>query len=228
MRRLLPLCLLVAIAACGGNSTPPTSPTPPPSPQPTPPAANRAPVIATVTVTPAFGIQNLTVFNFAANATDPDGDPLTFAWNIAGNAATGPNVGPVTFTNGFSGSAAVTVSDGRGGSATSSSNFIVGSMTGRWVGTMPGFSIVYDFTQNPGGILTANFTATGIVPVQGHLDPAVANTINAAGAVTFRSKVTTVGVLDYTITGNMDNTGVRFTGTVSGSGLSGPVVLTKQ
>ena len=93
---------------------------------------------------------------------------------------------------------------------------------------MPGFSIVYDFTQSSVGTLTATFTATGAVTVQGNLDPAVANTINSAGAVTFRSKVTTIGVLDYTVTGNMDNTGVRFTGSVSGSGLSGPVVLTKQ
>jgi hypothetical protein len=227
MRRLLPLCLLAMFAACSGeDAAPPTSPTPTTTPTPTP--ANRAPVIGTVTATPAFGIQNLTVFNFAVTASDPDGDPLTYTWNIAGNPASGPNVGPVTFANGFSGSAAVSVGDGRGGTASGSSNFIVGSMTGRWVGTMPGFSIVYDFTQNSAGILTATFTATGAVTVQGNLDPAVANTINAAGAVTFRSKVTTIGVLDYTVTGNMDTTGVRLTGTVSGSGLSGPVVLTKQ
>jgi len=170
----------------------------------------------------------LTPYNFAAIASDPDGDTLTYSWDIAGNARTGSNVGPVTFLNGGSFAASVTVTDSRGGSASANVNFIVGSMTGRWVGTMPGFSLVYNFNQNTLGLLTATWTAAGSIAVAGNLDPAAPNTVNSTGRVTFRSKPTSAGFLDFTITGDMDATGTRFTGSVSGSGLSGPVVLVKQ
>jgi Bacterial Ig domain len=225
MRRLMPVCLLFALAACGGSDgSTPTTPTTPTTPQ-----ANRAPVISSASVTPTFGIADITPFNFAAIASDPDGDTLSYSWNAAGNTAAAASPPPLVFSSpGGNGSATITVTDGRGGTASSSVNFIVGSMSGRWVGTMPGFALSYNFIQASPGTLTATFTATGAVGVTGNLDPASANTINGAGHVTFRSKVTSVGVQDYTITGDMDNTGTRFVGSVTGSGLSGPVVLVKQ
>jgi len=227
MRRTLIACSMVLAAACGGGSSTP-SPTPTPTPTPTP-QANRAPVISSATVTPTFGIADISTFNFAAIASDPDGDALTYSWNAAGNTTTGATPPPILFRSpGGNGQGVVTVTDGKGGSATSTVNFIVGSMQGRWVGTMPGFSLVYNFTQSSTATLTATFTATGSVAVAGNLDPASPNNVNAAGHVTFRSKITTAGFLDYTITGDMDTTGTRITGSVSGSGLNGPVVLTKQ
>ncbi|MEP6918365.1 MAG: hypothetical protein ABJC89_22150 [Acidobacteriota bacterium] len=222
--RALALLPLLTLAACGGSSSTPTTPTPPATPQ-----ANRAPVISSTTVTPTFGIADLSTFNFAAIASDPDGDALTYSWNAAGNSASGASPAPVVFVSpGGNGVATVTVTDGKGGTASSSVNFIVGSMSGRWVGTMPGFGLTYTFTQSSGGTLTASWTAVGAVTVTGTLDPAVANTINAAAHSTFRSKVTGGPFLDYTIVGDMDTTGTRFTGTVSGSGLSGAVSLVKQ
>jgi hypothetical protein len=225
MRRLVPVCLLFALAACGGGGgSTPTTPTTPTTPQ-----ANRSPVISSASVTPTFGIADITPFNFAAIASDPDGDTLSYSWNAAGNTAAAASPPPLIFASpGGTGSATITVSDGKGGTASSSVNFIVGSMTGRWVGTMPGFTLSYTFTQSSLATLTATFNASGAVAVTGILDPASPNAINGAGHVTFRSKVTSAGFLDYTITGDMDNTGTRFVGSVTGSGLNGPVVLVKQ
>ena len=226
IRRVLPLGFALALFSCGGgNGSPPA-----PSSTTTTVPANRAPVISSVTATPSFGIMGVSAFSFAALASDPDGDTVTYTWDIAGNARTGPNVGPVTFTSG-SGvqNATVTVTDGRGGSSTGSASFIIGNMTGRWVGTMPGFSLTYNFTQSTTGTLTATFTTVGQgLTVVGILDPASPNTITSGGRVTFRSKITNGGFLDYTIVGDMDNTGARFSGSVTGSGLNGPVTLTKQ
>ena len=77
-------------------------------------------------------------------------------------------------------------------------------------------------------MLTATFAAQGAILVSGTLDNAVANTINANGHVKFRSKVTGGPFQDFTIEGDMDQTGRRFTGQVTGSGLGGAVVLVKQ
>jgi len=226
IRRVLPLGLALALFSCGGGNGTPPGPTATTTTIP----ANRNPVISSVTATPSFGIMGVSAFNFAALASDPDGDTVTYTWDIAGNARTGPNVGPVTFTSGAGVlNAAVTVTDGRGGSSSGSANFVLGNMTGRWVGTMPGFNLTYNFTQSTTGVLTATFTTTGPgITVNGILDPAAPNTITSGGRVTFRSKITSAGFLDYSIVGDMDNTGARFNGSVSGSGLNGAVVLTKQ
>jgi hypothetical protein len=228
MRRLTATAALLLLTSCGGGGggSTPTTPTPPTTPAP---QANRAPIISSATVTPTFGIADITPFNFAAIASDPDGDALTYSWNAAGNSGSGATPPPLIFLSpGGSGSATVTVSDGKGGSASANVNFIVGSMSGRWVGTMPGFSITYNFTQSGSGTLTATWSVTGINNASGVLDSAAPNTINGAGRVTFRSKPTSAGFLDFTITGDMDNTGTRFNGSVTGSGLNGPVTMVKQ
>jgi hypothetical protein len=186
-------------------------------------------VISSATVTPTFGIADITAFNFAAIASDPDGDAVTYSWNAAGTAGSGATPPPLIFRSpGGAGVATVTVIDGKGGTASTNLNFIVGSMSGRWVGTMPNFTMTYNFTQATLGILTATWSVIGTNNASGNLDPASPNTINGAGHVTFRSKPTSAGFLDFTITGDMDNTGTRFTGSVTGSGLNGPVVMTKQ
>ena len=48
-------------------------------------------MIASVTVNPGFGVAGLQQFSFAAIASDPDNDSLTYAWDLAGNARTGAN-----------------------------------------------------------------------------------------------------------------------------------------
>ena len=99
---------------------PPAPPPPPPPPAPTaaPPPANRAPVVRANCDPCRVEVGRTAVVS--ADASDPDGDPLTYAWKAgAGSLATAsarqsnwtaPNQpGPVQFT--------VTVSDGKGGTA---------------------------------------------------------------------------------------------------------------
>jgi hypothetical protein len=200
----------VIVAACGGSggdSPTPTSPTPTPTP------SNAPPSITAMSMT-QFGIQQLSQFNFSASATDPNGDALTYAWDIAGNPASGSS-GTMFFSSGGGGTARVTVSDGKGGTATETRSFVVGSMSGTWRGVYPG----YEFTSN----LTQNGTrVTGDYQDQlgaGRLDPDYANTIDAEGNVVLRFKQ---GIfLDFTLRGRMDQTGRRISGGIHGSGYNG-------
>ena len=61
----------------------------------------------------------------------------------------------------------------------------------------------------------------------GNTDPAQPGQIKADGSMTMRIKIG--AFTDFTITGTMDSTGRRISGSVAGSGFTGqPIVLTKQ
>ena len=217
-RAFLSVFVCVIVAACGGGSG---SETPTPT-SPTPPApSNAAPSITAMSVTP-FGIQQLSQFNFSASATDPNGDALTYAWDLSGNPASGTS-GTMFFANGGSGTARVTVSDGKGGTATETRPFVVGSMSGSWRGSYPGYDFTSNLTQNGNGVTGDYRDQLG----DGRLDPAYANTIDADGNVVLRYKQ---GIfLDFTLRGRMDQTGRRISGGVYGSGYNGePFIMTKQ
>ena len=213
----LALCIVAFASACGGDS-----PTAPPPPPPAPPPSNRPPVITSVEFTPAFGIAYLTQFSFAASASDPDGDAITYAWDVAGNPSAAAN-GTIAFNTAGNGTARLTVTDGKGGTATESRNFVVGSMTGTWNGSYDVWLFTSTLAQN-GTAITGNY-ADQLGP--GRLDPAVANTIDANGNVKLRYKQATFS--DFTFTGTMDSTGRRITGVVNGSGfVNTPFTMTKQ
>jgi outer membrane protein OmpA-like peptidoglycan-associated protein len=106
------------------RTAPPPPPPPPPTPPPPPPtpapvaAANRPPVVRANCDPCRVEVGRTAIVS--ADAQDPDGDPLTYAWKAgAGSLATAsarqsnwtaPNQpGPVQFT--------VTVNDGKGGTA---------------------------------------------------------------------------------------------------------------
>lgn len=83
------------------------------------PGANRAPV-AVASGTPTSGTSPLTVAFSSAGSSDPDGDPLAFAWTF-GDGGTATTASPSrTYTTAGSYTAILTVSDGRGGTDTAS------------------------------------------------------------------------------------------------------------
>jgi len=220
MKRLLPYVLMLALVGCGGKT--PLSPTRTPIPDPAPAPANRNPVINSLTVNPTFAIAFLTPFTYGASASDPDGDTLTYIWDLAGNERSGSS-GSITFSRGFTGIFRLTVTDGRGGSASDTRTVTCGSMTGTWRGTFASFIFTSNLTQS-GGVVTGDYVDQD---GPGRLDPSSANTINPRGEIVLRYKQSVF--TDFTFRGTMDNTGRRITGGVSGSGLNNtPFVMTKQ
>ena len=99
----------------------------PPPPPPPPPAPNRPPTVS-VSCDPCEVLTNESV-NLRADASDPDGDALTYRWNAPAGEFTGgadratttwqapDDAGPVPVS--------VTVSDGNGGSASDTANITV-------------------------------------------------------------------------------------------------------
>jgi cytochrome c len=81
--------------------------------------SNASPVISSATATPSAGFAPLAV-NLAAAATDADNDALTYSWDFDSNGtadATGATAS-TTFTTAGAKTVKLTVSDGKGGTAT--------------------------------------------------------------------------------------------------------------
>jgi PKD domain-containing protein len=218
MRKLsILVCILASAltAACGGGSTPtPTTPT-------TPTATNRAPVISSLNFAPQFGIAQLTQFSFNALGSDPDGDSISYSWDVAGNPFSGTN-GTITFSGGGSSTARVTLTDSKGATATDTRPFTVGTASGTWIGAFGTWNFTSHLTQNSTALTGDYSDQLGA----GRLDTAVANTIDAAGNVKLRYKQAVFS--DFTFTGTMDSTGRRITGVVNGSGYSNaPFTMSK-
>jgi hypothetical protein len=219
--------LLLSTLACGGGkAATPTTPSTTVTPQP-----NRAPVINSMTFSPSFGIMNLTTFNYGAAASDPDGDSVTYNWNIAGNGSSSASGQILYFTTGGSYIATSTVSDGKGGSATDSRTFVVGTMAGTWTGILDSIPFIMNLAQPTGGVITGTWSQPG-TPYAGQLDPAAINRIDINGVITMRVKVTagggSHGFNDFTFTGTMEPNGTRISGALNGSGFNNqPFSLTK-
>ena len=211
MRVAAVLAVALGISACGGGSDSNGSPS---APTPATPS-NRAPVISSVTVTPSWGVAELTVFSYHAAASDADGDPLTYQWDLAGTSRSGSS-GSITFTGEGAGTCRVTVTDGKGGSASDSRTLTVGRMTGSWSGSGVNLgNFVMQLMQN-GAIVTGTYNDAG---GPGGTPSDLPGSINASGVLVLRIKQ--APYRDWTFTGQMDQSGRRITGTMQGSGFNG-------
>ena len=199
------------VVACGGGSSSNSSPSTPTAPS-TPVQANRPPVINSMNFAPTFGIAQLTQFSFNASASDPDGDAMTYAWDVEGNALSGTD-GAITLATAVNGTARVTVTDSKGATATDTRTFTVASATGKWTGLWSIWVFTSNLTQN--GTAVSGDYSDSLGP--GQVDPAVANTIDANGNVKMRIK--RASLRDVTFTGTIDQTGRRMTGVVNGTGV---------
>jgi hypothetical protein len=227
MARYFPAVLIVlsfGVISCGGKGGSTTSPTAPSNPTPTPTTTNHKPVISSVVVTPVFGVSQLTTFTMSASASDEDGDALSYTWDLAGNPASGAVVRITFGGNGGVGTARVTVADGRGGSATDSRTFTVGSASGTWRGSGVALgSFTMKLTQT-GAAITGTYSD---VFGGGQIDPAQPGSITSGGKVEMRVKQGPF--TDWNFRGQMDTTGRRITGSIYGSGFNGQAfTLDKQ
>jgi hypothetical protein len=239
VRNVVAAIIIVTIAlldACGGGASTatPTTPTTPTTP------ANRSPTITSVTVTPAFGVSGLTTISMSATATDLDNDPLTYQWTFGSSSATGPTVA-VTMTGDGNVPVQVIASDGKGGTATDSRTVTIGTMTGRWTFiftdscgpvSVPLALPVLTLTQL-GRVVTGDLASPAAwcnVPAgqTGRLDPAAPATIDDQG--NFSGARLKIGAfVDTFITGKMDSTGRKITGTTRNPGFSdGTFQMIKQ
>ncbi|WP_329087775.1 MULTISPECIES: carbohydrate-binding protein [unclassified Streptosporangium] len=84
--------------------------------------------IAAINATPRAGNAPLAVQFSSAGSTDPDGDPITYAWDFTTNGSTDSTAANPTFTYTANGTytATLTVSDNTGRSATASTTISVG------------------------------------------------------------------------------------------------------
>jgi hypothetical protein len=181
-------------------------------------------VINSLNFAPQFGVMGVTQFAFNAAASDPDGDPLNYSWDVAGNPFSGTN-GTITFVAGGTGTARLTVTDGRGASAQDTRTFVVGTMSGGWVvtsGPLTGAS--FNLTQSTTGLVTGSFNLPGIGA--GNTDPAQPGSINGGAQLTMRVKIGPF--TDFNMTGTMDASGRQVSGSLQGSGFTGqPFTMTK-
>ena len=121
---------------------------------------NRNPV-ARATATPMSGLAPLTVAFNAATSSDPDGDPLSFAWAF-GDGGTASGVAPShTYASAGAYTARVTASDGRGGSHALQLTITVGAPPTATI-TLPAAGAIYSAgdTINFSGTATSSSGAT--------------------------------------------------------------------
>ena len=227
MHRTPLVLILLSSVACGSTGGSPTNPTPSTTGQ-----ANRNPVITSMTVSSGFAVAQLTTVSYAASATDADGDSLTYVWEFAdGTSATGADA-VHTYGNVFGvRSTRLTVSDGRGGSASDTRPVTVGNLSGQWRNTFTSsvtgaqWTMTLLLSQGDNGVTTGNLVLVGPASFVGNLDPAAQNLIDGNGRVALRWKVNG-NFDDVRIEGAMGrDTGNQIGAEVFGPGFNGDVVV---
>jgi hypothetical protein len=137
-RRVVSSLLLLALTGCGDDkpTSPPTTITTattlPPATAPS--TANRAPTARISDYDPkTTAVAGGTHVSFGASASDPDGDRLTYSWDFGdGTTDTGESLYHVFYASGTF-DVKLTVSDGRGGTATDLVRVGARRVEGEWL-----------------------------------------------------------------------------------------------
>jgi glucose/arabinose dehydrogenase len=128
---------------------------------------NRAPV-ARAAASPTTGAAPLTVQFDATGSTDPDGDPLTYSWDLNGDGTFGDSTSATpSFTYGQDGriDARLQVRDGRGGLGTAAVTILVGNGGPTATITSPAAGTLW----KAGDVISFSGSATD--PLDGQLPP---------------------------------------------------------
>ncbi len=222
------------ISACGSNGT---TTTPVTATAPTPAVQN--PTITNFQVSPTSGVSGLTGINMSASATDPANNPLTYTWTYNNTSASGSS-NFATLTGDGPMTVQVTVSNGKGGTATQSQTVTIGTLTGTWnlnvadcggTGNPAVFTLTQTGNQVTGTIFFPNAWCNVTARSGGSLKPPA--TIDAQGNVQLLRVTASSSIvgqfLETQIKGQMDSTGRTIVGVIDQSGFSNtPMTMTKQ
>lgn len=195
---------------------------------------NRAPVVTQsgfqVDIQQSTALATATSYSFFVDATDADGDVITAVWNFgdgsnaSGSFSNGRSTANKVFNNAGAFTPGVTVSDSRGGTATSSTSSItVGTLTGVWAATFDNFpgSGFFTFGLNQNG----NAVSGNAVRTDG-LQYRVTGTVSGPRHAKLAFTDPSGGAYETELDGNADLRLFRGTATILG-GLT-PFTMTKQ
>lgn len=227
--------LFVMISACGSS---PASPTETTTATPVPPPVQN-PTITSFSVSPTFGVAGLTVINMTAAATDPANNALTYTWSYNNTTATGAT-NSATLTGDGPVTVQLTVSNGKGGTATQSQNVTIGTLTGTWnlnVDSCGGaFNPVTLTLTQTGNQVTGNIYYPtqwcNVTPRSGGMlkPPATIDALGNMQLLRVTASSSIVGqFLEIQLTGQMDSTGRKIVGLIDQSGFDDEgMTMTKQ
>lgn len=145
-------------------SGPSANPTSGPAATPRPAGNNRPPVITGLDKGPGNPVlAGATNVSFGAFASDPDGDPLTYTWEFGDGDPDVSGVGQTgvsrTFYRDRTFNVKLTVSDGRGGTATTTTQVVAVTLDGEWrLQNARGFGIGVIVSHSGGRSLSGRFT----------------------------------------------------------------------
>ena len=128
---------------------------------------NRSPV-ASASASPTTGAAPLTVQFDGTGSTDPDGDPLTYSWDLNGDGTFGDSTSATpsfTYTQNGRFDVTLRVSDGRGGLGTDQVTILVGSGGPSATITSPAAGTLWKV----GDVISFSGSATD--PIDGQLPP---------------------------------------------------------
>jgi PKD repeat protein len=191
---------------------------------------NKPPVVSSVSVSAPTALLGLnSTVTFTAQASDPDNNELTYAWEFGdGGTGTGASVTHTYSTTGTF-TVRVTVSDGKD-SATNQTTVTIRSLTASWrsdaitsiAGTL---NMVFALTQS-GSTITGTFTqGAGTGPISNGSVRATAPRVT----FTVTPSLTGEAFPPFTFTGDPSADFNTITGVLNGSGfVNQPIVIVRQ